>query len=81
MTFPSGFFTRSDETDDSIFYTFPRLVVHIDDHAIHAATMLYNYLLPPKGAYLDLMSSWRSHLPDDLKPKRVVGLGIAKVFA
>lgn len=74
--FPIEYFDRSDPTDDSIFYTFPRMVVHIDDHAIHAAKMLYKELLPPGGVYLDLMSSWRSHLPDELKPKRVVGLGM-----
>jgi methyltransferase family protein len=73
---PSEYFTRSDDTNDSIFYTFPRLVVHIDDHAINAARTLYKEVLPPGGVYLDLMSSWRSHLPDDLKPKRVIGLGM-----
>lgn len=76
MPFPTDYFYRADETDDSIFYTMPRLVVHIDDQAINAAKMLYQKLLPPGGFYLDLMSSWRSHLPDGLNPKRVIGLGM-----
>jgi hypothetical protein len=76
MSFPPECFDRSDDSDDSLFYTFPRLVVHIDDHAIGAAKALYKELLPPGGVYLDLMSSWRSHLPDDLKPQRVIGLGM-----
>jgi Methyltransferase domain len=76
MPFSPEYFMRSDETDDSIFYTFPRMVVHIDDHAIGAAKALYQQLLPPGGVYLDLMSSWRSHLPDELKPKRLIGLGM-----
>jgi SAM-dependent methyltransferase len=76
MPFPSEYFQRYDESDDSLFYTLPRKVVHIDDTAIHAVKILFKELLPPGGVYLDLMSSWRSHLPDDLKPKRVVGLGM-----
>ncbi|MEZ4675965.1 MAG: methyltransferase domain-containing protein [Caldilineaceae bacterium] len=37
---------------------------------------MFAKLLPPQGTYLDLMSSWRSHLPDELEPQRVVGLGM-----
>jgi SAM-dependent methyltransferase len=33
-------------------------------------------VLPPGGRLLDLMSSWRSHLPDGLRPREVVGLGL-----
>jgi SAM-dependent methyltransferase len=74
--FPPEYFFRADETNDGIFYTVPRLVVHIDDHAILALRLVLKERLPPGGVYLDLMSSWRSHLPDDLKPERVVGLGM-----
>ena len=28
------FFRRLDESDDELFYSSPRLLVHIDDHAI-----------------------------------------------
>lgn len=76
MPFPREYFRRQDESDDSIFYVPPRKVVHIDDTAIEAVTTLLGELLPPGGIYLDLMSSWRSHLPDELKPARVVGLGM-----
>ncbi|MCX6047766.1 MAG: class I SAM-dependent methyltransferase [Chloroflexi bacterium] len=69
-------FRRYDEQADEQFYAAPRLVVHIDDQAIRALTTLLAKLLPPTGAYLDLMSSWRSHLPVELKPIRVVGLGM-----
>lgn len=74
--FPKEYFRRQDGSDDEEFYVYPRKVVHIDDHAIGALRDLFRRLLPPGGVYLDLMSSWRSHLPDDLKPKRVVGLGM-----
>jgi SAM-dependent methyltransferase len=33
-------------------------------------------VLPGGGRLLDLMSSWRSHLPADLAPSEVVGLGL-----
>jgi SAM-dependent methyltransferase len=70
------FFRRLDESDDELFYQFPRLVTHIDDGAIGKASEIYARLLPAGGEILDLMSSWRSHLPAGLKPKRVVGLGL-----
>jgi SAM-dependent methyltransferase len=73
---PGEYFRRYDDSADELFYTMPRFVVHIDDGAIHALTALLAKVLPPGGVYLDLMSSWRSHLPADLKPTRVVGLGM-----
>lgn len=73
---PSEFFRRQDSADDHIFYIMPRRVVHIDDDAIAALTSLYAELLPSGGIFLDLMSSWRSHYPPELKPARVVGLGM-----
>jgi hypothetical protein len=73
---PTEFFQRQDSADDRIFYTMPRRVVHIDDDAIAALTSVYAELMPPGGVFLDLMSSWRSHYPLDLRPARVVGLGM-----
>ena len=69
-------FRRADEQDDRLFYTVPRLVTHIDDDAIGAVRQLYGEVLPRDGVMLDLMSSWKSHLPDDLPLQRVVGLGL-----
>jgi SAM-dependent methyltransferase len=71
-------FAREDESDDRSFYAVPRLVVHIDDGAIVAIGALYRELLPPRGRVLDLMSSWRSHLPPDLLV-RLYGLGLNAV--
>jgi SAM-dependent methyltransferase len=73
--FPQGFFARDDESEDTAFYADPRMVVHIDEAAIAACRELYTELLPPSGRVLDLMSSWRSHLPEDY-PGTVVGLGL-----
>ena len=69
-------FRRYDETPDDAFYVMPRLVTHIDDHAIEAVTQLYRELFPSDGAILDLMSSWVSHLPAEVSYRRVVGLGM-----
>ena len=73
---PADYFRRVDDTDDELFYSTPRLVVHIDDGAIAKVGEIYARLLPQGGAILDLMSSWRSHLPAHLRPARVVGLGM-----
>ena len=76
---PSGdaeLFAKYDAAPDDLFYQSPRKVVHIDDGAIRVVTQLYRELLPPNGAILDLMSSWRSHLPTDVHFSRVAGLGM-----
>ena len=76
LPLPTPHFRRHDESDDGYFYRFPRKVVHLDALAIAVLGELYRQLLPPGGSYLDLMSSWRSHLPTDLRPARVTGLGM-----
>jgi SAM-dependent methyltransferase len=68
-------FERMDGSPDPHFYVAPRRVTHIDEVAIAAVTALYEELLPPAGAVLDLMSSWRSHLPEG-RGGTVVGLGL-----
>ena len=83
--FGKGGFRRLDEGDDADFYTQPRLVYHIDDAAVAAATKWYTGLfeelaseraLPPE--VLDLCSSWVSHYPPDsaVRLGRVAGLGM-----
>ncbi len=74
---PEHYFSRYDESDDSLFYKYPRLTVHIDDPAVAAVNHLFKQELPPDGAFLDLMSSYRSHFPLDLPVKRLVGLGLS----
>ena len=78
-TYPPEFFRRMDESNDRLFYTEPRLVVHIDDHAIAAIGRYLSETLPEDGVILDLMSSWRSHLPTGFQAERVVGLGMNDV--
>jgi SAM-dependent methyltransferase len=71
-----AWFDKADSTPDTDFYLPPRKLVHIDDGAIAAVTALYRELLPANGVILDLMSSWRSHLPVDVRYSQVVGLGM-----
>jgi len=73
---PAGAFRRYDERPDEEFYETPRLVTHIDDRAIAAVVQLYRELFPAGRAILDLMSSWVSHLPEEVSYKRIVGLGM-----
>jgi SAM-dependent methyltransferase len=72
----SELFRRVDESDDADFYRSPRRVVHIDDSAIAAVREIYADCLKPRSSILDLMSSWRSHLPEHFEFSRVVGLGL-----
>lgn len=74
--YPANYFARRDDSDDADFYQFPRKVVHIDDQAIQALSTLLAAQLPMNGRLLDLMSSWRSHLPQSIEPAHVTGLGM-----
>ena len=75
IEFPPGAFRRMNEEDDHLFYAQPRRVVHIDDDAIAALRGLYATLVPAAATVLDLMASWRSHLPP-LFDGTVIGLGM-----
>jgi len=74
--FTPDLFARLDESDDALFYTVARKVVHIDEPAIVAIKSFFAENLPPGGEILDVMSSWRSHFPEGLEFKRVVGIGM-----
>ncbi len=67
-------YARMDPSDDARFYAVERKVTHIEPGAIDALRTRYAELLRPGATVLDLMSSWRSHLPPGLG--RVVGLGM-----
>jgi SAM-dependent methyltransferase len=73
---PPAAFDKQDRTPDPAFYVQPRFVTHIDDGAIAAVTQLYAGVLPAGADILDLMSSWVSHLPDQVSYASVVGHGM-----
>lgn len=68
--------TKLDDTDDTLFYAYPRLVTHVDAGFIDQLTELYKERLQPRSRILDLMSSWVSHLPDDMEFEHVEGHGL-----
>jgi hypothetical protein len=74
--FPPGAFDKEDAGADRDFYEAARLTTHIDDAAIAALTDAYRDLLPAGGVVLDLMSSWVSHLPDEVRYSEVIGHGM-----
>jgi hypothetical protein len=73
---PEAAFAKADPSPDAEFYADPRFVTHIDDGAIAAVTRVYRESLPSGGAVLDLMSSWVSHLPEDVAYASVIGHGM-----
>lgn len=74
--FPDWAFRRVDESSDGIFYAEPRMVVHLDEPSLTAITQLYRQLLPAGGTILDMMSSWKSHLPEEIEYSNVCGVGL-----
>ncbi|MBK9124725.1 MAG: methyltransferase domain-containing protein [Chloroflexi bacterium] len=75
--YPPEYFAREDDSNDRQFYSVARKVVHIDDSAIDMLReRVFRPLLPAGGRVLDLMSSWRSHLPPDAALGHVTGLGL-----
>lgn len=68
--------TKLDDTDDSQFYDAPRFVTHVDEGFIQQLTALYRQRLQPNTRIFDLMSSWVSHLPDEMQFAHVEGHGL-----
>ncbi|WP_017327163.1 class I SAM-dependent methyltransferase [Synechococcus sp. PCC 7336] len=67
---------KLDPTDDSLFYSYPRFVTHVDDRFIQQLTELYRQTLKPNSCLFDMMSSWVSHLPEEMVFDLVVGQGM-----
>ncbi len=68
--------SKLDSTNDADFYAFPRFVTHVDGNFIEQLTNLYRDRLKPQSRILDLMSSWVSHLPNDVAFAHVEGHGM-----
>jgi SAM-dependent methyltransferase len=67
---------KLDESDDLLFYSYPRFVTHVDEGFIQQLTDLYRQRLQSNTRILDLMSSWVSHLPTDIDFAHVAGHGL-----
>jgi SAM-dependent methyltransferase len=78
--FPPGFFERGDPSADAGFYAWPRLVQHIDDHAINLVGDFYDRL-GIDGQVLDLMASWVSHFHQPPRSLTVLGMNAEELDA
>ena len=67
---------KLDISDDRIFYQQPRYVHHLSLAFRNRLTNLYSNYLLKHHVILDLMSSWVSHLPPNMKYKKVIGHGM-----
>jgi hypothetical protein len=69
-------FDRMDENEDAVFYEKPRMVNHLDTTATGVVSRLYGRLIRPSADVLDLMGSWTSHIPAELKLNQLSVLGM-----
>ena len=76
---PRDAFDKVDAGDDTTFYAPPRLVTHIDEGATAALTAFYRQVLPAGARVIDLMSSWISHLPPEMRFAEVIGHGMNQI--
>ena len=67
---------KIDTSDDQIFYQQPRYVHHLSEPFRSRLTSLYSEYLLKHHVILDLMSSWVSHLPTNIRYKKVIGHGL-----
>ena len=67
---------KLDTGNDREFYDVPRFVTHVDGGFIDRLTNLYHDRLTPNTRIFDMMSSWVSHLPDDIQFEHIYGHGL-----
>lgn len=67
---------KLDDSDDQLFYNYPRFVTHVDEGFIQQLTDLYRQRIPANTRIFDMMSSWVSHLPTDRDFAHVEGHGL-----
>lgn len=71
--FTDADFKRFDETPDTYFYSYPRLVTHIDDGCVNALRAHCAEVFKPGDEVLDLCASYISYHPSSV---RALGLGM-----
>ena len=69
---------KPDETNDSLFYSTPKFVYHLDSNFRKNLSALYEKEIKNNSTVLDLMSSWDSYLPKNIKYNKVIGHGLNK---
>ncbi|MCJ7616874.1 MAG: class I SAM-dependent methyltransferase, partial [Desulfobacterales bacterium] len=74
--FSDSSFDRNDENEDIDFYINPRFVNHIDDNTTSIISKIYGKLIENGMDVLDLMASWKSHVPEEKELRSLTGLGL-----
>jgi SAM-dependent methyltransferase len=75
--FAKDAFSRLDESDDATFYSKDRFVSHLDSLALDTVeTLIGELVVEENPVILDLMAGWDSHIPEEFRPSKVVGLGL-----
>ena len=69
---------KPDNTNDCEFYAKPKFVYHLDSNFRKNLSKLYEDEITENSSILDLMSSWDSYLPKNIKYKKVIGHGLNK---
>ena len=69
---------KLDESNDENFYSDPKFVYHLDANFRNYLSNIYKNELKDNSTVLDLMSSWDSYLPPEIKYKKVIGHGLNK---
>jgi len=69
---------KPDETNDAEFYSTPKFVYHLDANFRKNLSLLYEKEIQANSSVVDLMSSWDSYLPKNIKYKKVIGHGLNK---
>jgi SAM-dependent methyltransferase len=67
---------KIDDGNDREFYSTPRFVTHVDAGFIDRLTNLYRDRLTPNTQIFDMMSSWVSHLPEEMAFTEIQGHGL-----
>ncbi len=77
MIYSGETFSRLDDSDDSEFFGNQRIVDHLDSFALDTIKKLVEELVTEDAPMiLDLMAGSDSHIPDSVKPQKLVGLGL-----
>ena len=67
---------KLDENNDEQFYSEPKFVYHLDENFRKHLSSVYKNEITEYSTVLDLMSSWDSYLPKEIKYKKVIGHGL-----
>ena len=69
---------KPDNSNDYEFYATPKFVYHLDSNFRKNLSKIYEDEIAENSNILDLMSSWDSYLPKNIKYKKVIGHGLNK---